>query len=112
MEKENEIKPLVVNKLRIYETSSIGGIREFQKVYGVSEAEAVRMALHQFFDLNSDSLDKTTSTEKTNDAIKETLATLKTLKVSNRILIKKLFDLNSEEYEAFMKKAKASFDKD
>lgn len=69
-------------------------------------------ALYQFFDLNSDNLDKTTSTEKTNDAIKETLATLKTIKVSNRILIKKLFDLNSEEYKKFMEENRKKFDKD
>lgn len=70
------------------------------------------VALYQFFDLNSDNLDKTTSTEKANDAIKETLATLKTLKVSNRILIKKIFDLNQAEYAKFMKENREKFDKD
>lgn len=105
------VKPIVV-KVRIGEPSILYGLAEFQRVYGVSQARAVKMALHQYFDISLEDPSIFVQAEDEKRILQEALETLKTIKVSNRILIKKIFDLNQEEYKKFMEENRKKFDKD
>lgn len=102
IEKE-DLKPIVVNKIRILERSSIMGLMDYSRTYGVSYAEAIRMVLHQFFD-PIEEYDPSVYVQKNRvyKSMEELLNKLDEIHVSNRLVIKTLYCLSPEEYKSLI----------
>ena len=83
-----------ISKLRILDSVTIEGLKKDMATKGLKPYEAIRNALKEYY--------SKTPTNGNEEVLKE----LHTLKVQNRILIKKLFDLSQDEYNELLKKVK------
>jgi len=94
-----EATPLTL-KLRIKDAVSIKGINDLSKSSGLSNVNVVRSIIKEHFE------NKTPTTAANNIDISSMQKDIEELKVLNRILIKKLFSLNEEEFLSLVTKAK------
>lgn len=93
---------ITISKFRITDATTVKGLNELSKKSGKEMYQLVREILHDYF---TGELTKSTTTTAAN-LDDETLDSIKNTEIATRILLKKIFDLNEDEYKALIKKAK------
>lgn len=83
-----------VSKLRITDAISLEGLKKDMEAHGLKPYEAIRNALKEYYRNNT-----STTNNETNERLRK-------IEAQNRLIIKKIFNANQDEYHELIDKTK------